>query len=48
LAPPDERIKGLFGDAINWLLKNVGVKALDWMHGKAHDWIDDKVKGLPE
>lgn len=35
-SPKEERIKGLFGDAVKWLLRNVGVKALDWLHGKAH------------
>lgn len=44
-SPKEERIKGLFGDAVKWLLKNVGVKALDWLHGKAHDFISQKVKG---
>lgn len=39
-----ERINGLFGDAIKWLLKNVGVKAVDWLSTKAHEFIDDKTK----
>lgn len=41
----EERIKGLFQDGVKWLLKNVGIKALDWLNEKAHDWIDSKVKG---
>lgn len=52
-----ERINGLFGDAIKWLFKNVGVKAVDWLSKTAHSFIDDKskqvndwanTKGLPE
>lgn len=43
-----ERINGLFGDAIKWLLKNVGVKAVDWLSQKGHELIDDKQKKLTD
>lgn len=44
------KVKGLFGDAIKWLLKNVGIKAIDDLSKTAHKWIDKRVtaKGLPQ
>lgn len=45
-ASNDDRVKGLFGDALKWLLKNIGVKAIDWLSKKAHDWVDQRAKGI--
>lgn len=35
-----EKIQGLFGDAVRWLLKNVGVKAIDWLSAEAKKYIN--------
>lgn len=43
----EERISGLFSDALKWLLKKFGVKAIDWVRDRAHEFIENKTKGLP-
>lgn len=45
--PKNERVKGLFGDAIKWLIKNLGLKVIDWGRDKIADMVDaPRVKGL--
>lgn len=41
----EQRVKGLFGDALRWLLKHLGAPVLD----KAKQWVDEytrNVKGI--
>lgn len=44
-----DRVKGLFGDALKWLVKNLGLKVIDWGRNQLADYAGvPQVKGLEE